>query len=101
MYSIFIAKRINSEPIKYMKTFDNTEGIRLDRGEHVSIRYVAKTKEGLYVVGNTFYPVGDRRGPRLKDKDHGCDDLKRLEDKVKALGIEVEYEKHLNRAIYI
>jgi hypothetical protein len=101
VYSIFIAKRINSEPIKYMKTFDNTEGIRLDRGEHVSIRYVAKTKEGLYVVGNTFYPVGDRRGPRLKDKDHGCDDLKRLEDKVKALGIEVEYEKHLNRAIYI
>ena len=84
-----------------MKIFDHTDGIRLDRGERVSIRYVAKTKEGLYVAGSTYYPVGDRRGPQLKDKDRGCDDLKILEDKVKALGIEVEYEKHLNRAIYI
>jgi len=85
-----------------MKTFDHTEGIRLDRGEHVSISYKAKTKEGLYVVGNTFYPVGDSRGPRLKDTAYsGCDDLLRLEDKVKALGVEVEYEKHLCRAISI
>ena len=85
-----------------MKTFDHTEGIRLDRGEHVSICYKAKTKEGLCVVGNAFHPVGDSRGPRLKATESGgCDNLSRLEDKVKALGIEVEYEKHLYRAISI
>ena len=84
-----------------MKTFDHTEGIRLDRGEHVSILYKAKTKQGLYVNGLLRLPVANPRGPQLAAKTFGTSNLAELEAAVKALGVEVEYEKHLSRAISI
>jgi hypothetical protein len=84
-----------------MKTFDHTYGIRLDLGEHVSVRYTARTKKGLYVNGYFKHPVGHPRGPQLSSISHGTSNLAELEAAVKALGVEVEYEKHLSRAISI